>query len=116
MHQIIDRMGGIDQFLRISLGEERVRRIEDRYLDRLLRVHLLPKCINVPKELFNACANLFPFSAESFQLFVQLFDLLRHAIFLLAEFLNELNGLENTLLKAGKRIGFLIYVRHRIVV
>jgi hypothetical protein len=29
------------------LGEKRVRRVEDRYSNRLLSVHLLPKCIDM---------------------------------------------------------------------
>lgn len=64
------------------------------------------------EEFFDACAHRLAFSAERFQLFVKLFDLLRQTVFFSAETLDELNGPEDTFLKAGKRIGFLIYVRH----
>ena len=64
------------------------------------------------EKFFDAAANLLAFGAEGFQFFVELFDFLREAFFFAAEPLNELNGPEDTFLKAGKRISFLVYVRH----
>jgi hypothetical protein len=65
------------------------------------------------EQFFDTSADLFAFGAESFQFFVELFDFLCEAIFFTAEALNELNGLEDSFLKASKRIGFLVDVRHR---
>jgi hypothetical protein len=47
MHEVVHGVGCLDEFLGIPLGEKRVRRVEDRYSNRLLSVHLLPKCIDM---------------------------------------------------------------------
>jgi hypothetical protein len=55
----------------------------------------------MPEEFFDACANLFAFGAEGFELLIELFIFLRDGVLFLAETLHELNGLEDTFLKAG---------------
>jgi hypothetical protein len=61
MHQVVHRLRGVYQFLRVALGKKRVRLVEDRYFDWLAAIHLLAKSVNMPKQLLDAGANLLAF-------------------------------------------------------
>ena len=63
MHQVVHRVCGVNQFLRVALGKKRVRLVEDSYFDWLFGFHLLAKSVNVPEKLLDAGANLLAFRA-----------------------------------------------------
>jgi hypothetical protein len=83
------------------LGEERVWGVENRYSDWLPGIHLLPNGIDVPEEFLDAFPNLLAFNSKLITFHRQEFDFTGKVLLLLSEALNELNGLEDTFLKAG---------------